>query len=859
MNSIKLRAQALLRNKRLMHILKIVFPITVIVFVIFQGQKELAHFSIKKSLHAIRLLSGDYFTGLIVAGGLAVSCMYFYDVLLLRSIRVPFRWGKVFRVSWIANTFNGIFGFGGIAGVGVRTILYRESAGEVGRLLLAIAWMAPSMISGLSILGILVMFGVFPAFNLLAVKGWLWITLIGVALFFPAYILFSQWKGRRHANAKITLGYTIVSFAEWLAAGSVAYLILYLLGSDVTYPEVIGVFTVSAIAGLISMVPGGFGTFDITYLIGLQAIGVADSTVFTALLLYRIVYYFIPFALGLIFAAFEFGGVAVKRFEDHPTIGSYIETGSIIWFIQRSLWNSLSSWSVVILMFMTSLFLSLYTLTVPEWERSAFLLPLIYGDHGDFYPLVNGIVLGASILMMLMLKGLFERTIRAYFVTLLSLGLCTVLTFLLGTTIRHTLWLAGMILVLVMLRSQFNRYRYPLTKGTIIVTGILMTLFLLSYALVGYLLGEIHLEPAYASVTLSYAQFTTTLLTGLVTALLLYSISYVAFERHLREPLGRAWIPEDDALLQGPNGWLYRRLPGKRVFHAITGKLPLPFLVRNRRAILFGCPPSRRHPEAMQLSLTELYEQADRYGLDIVFLQAGVEEMPMLHDFGNDFFKMGESARLDIPAGRISLPHAQHELLPLPLDAQRLRELTHVVQHQYQAVPHGYLASLRRLLSTEDPDLRLLLLHGEPDRCIGYAVYRIHPAGKAMIVEDIRIRFSLARPEHEEPLAQLRELLLRQGQRHHCDRLVSGLVPLSHVETNRAPRLWSERAATAIFRRVRDLYPLSQQRSLWEAFGPVVWEPQYIAFLKQRQMNWTIWRLARSLSQVRKGTRGGRT
>lgn len=164
-------------------------------------------------------------------------------------------------------------------------------------------------------------------------------------------------EGRRHANAKITLGYTIVSFAEWLAAGSVAYLILYMLGSEVTYPEVIGVFTVSAIAGLISMVPGGFGTFDITYLIGLQAIGVADSTVFTALLLYRIVYYFIPFALGLIFAAFEFGGVAVKRFEDHPTIGSYIETGSIIWFIQRSLWNSLSAWSVVILMFMTSFFL----------------------------------------------------------------------------------------------------------------------------------------------------------------------------------------------------------------------------------------------------------------------------------------------------------------------------------------------------------------------------------------------------------------------------------------------------------------------------------------------------------------------
>lgn len=129
-----------------------------------------------------------------------------------------------------------------------------------------------------------------------------------------------------------------------------------MLKADVSFAEVIGVFTVSAIAGLISMVPGGFGTFDITFLIGLQALGVADSTVFTALLLYRTVYYFIPFTLGLIFAAFEFGEVAVKKFEDHPTLGSYIESGSILWFVQRSLWNSLSAWSVVILLFMTSIF-----------------------------------------------------------------------------------------------------------------------------------------------------------------------------------------------------------------------------------------------------------------------------------------------------------------------------------------------------------------------------------------------------------------------------------------------------------------------------------------------------------------------
>lgn len=849
MNAIKTKLQALLHNKRLVQTLKIAFPLAVIIFVFIQGKKELSRFSLRESLHAIRLISSEYFTGLIVLGGLAVATMFFYDRLLLRSIKAPVTIGKTFRVSWIANTFNGIVGFGGIAGVGIRTVLYRQFTGDASRLLIAIAWMAPSMISGLSILGILVLLHVFPASELLAAKGWLWVVLVGVALFFPVYLLFSRWKGRANANAKLTFGYTVVSFIEWLAAGSVAYVILLMLKADVSFAEVIGVFTVSAIAGLISMVPGGFGTFDITFLIGLQALGVADSTIFTALLLYRTVYYFIPFTLGLVFAAFEFGGVAVKKFEDHPTLGSYIESGSILWFVQRSLWSSLSAWSVVILLFMTSIFLFTYTFTEPSWESSMFVLPLF---HGQVFPIVNGILLGASLLILLQLKGLFERTIRAYVMTLAALAICTLLTFLLGTTIRHTLWLCGMLLFLFLIRSQFTRYRFPLTKSTIFFTTLFGALLMVLYMMLGYMLAEFHEKVADAATyTLSYGQFTTTLVTGLLVVAIMYVIGVLVFERHLKKPLGRDWRSDDQVLLTGINGWMYQNVADKRVFSVNGGKIRFPFIIKGRRVIMLGMPQLERMKAKEHDALHSLYEHADRFGLDIVFYQAGIDGMPLLHDYGNDFFKVGEIARYEFNEPSMTPPLHRYELSRFPLEAEHVQQVIDAANSWESATP-GYDETLQRLLTVSDDTLQLVRLYNETDgdRLLGYVVLRVDEASGTVMIGDIRSCHGLCQPEQDEVLQQLRDIIVWIGQHHHCKQLVSGLIPLSHVESDRAPYLWTERTAVAIFRRIRELYPMNNYRRIWLALFDVTWEPQYIAFRKQRHMNWTVWRVTRIIRRL---------
>ncbi|MGR5985913.1 flippase-like domain-containing protein [Bacillus cytotoxicus] len=91
---------------------------------------------------------------------------------------------------------------------------------------------------------------------------------------------------------------------EWLSAGIVMYVILMLFGIHIDFRKFLGVYVIVALAGVISLVPGGLGSFDLVFLSGLGQYGIDTGVLLPAMLLYRLVYYILPFCLGLIFVAF---------------------------------------------------------------------------------------------------------------------------------------------------------------------------------------------------------------------------------------------------------------------------------------------------------------------------------------------------------------------------------------------------------------------------------------------------------------------------------------------------------------------------------------------------------------------------
>lgn len=246
--------RTLLTKKNALSILKVLFPIAVLLLVIYQSKKELTDLSFKRTLYIINGIERYDLFILVLLGLLAVSAMSFYDFVLKRTLRLNIPNWKVFRVSFIANSFNNVLGFGGLAGVGLRTMLYKEHTNDVKRLVAGIAWLTSSALLGLSVFSILTIARVLPVGEITGEKPWLWAVIAGVALIVPATLIAAginnKKAGAEDGEAKPrhpVFSYIGASFAEWFAAAVVMYYSLYVMGIHADVRHVFGVFAIAAI------------------------------------------------------------------------------------------------------------------------------------------------------------------------------------------------------------------------------------------------------------------------------------------------------------------------------------------------------------------------------------------------------------------------------------------------------------------------------------------------------------------------------------------------------------------------------------------------------------------------------------
>ena len=182
--------------------------------------------SFKRTLYIINGIERYDLFILVLLGLLAVSAMSFYDFVLKRTLRLNIPNWKVFRVSFVANSFNNVLGFGGLAGVGLRTMLYKEHTNDVKRLVAGIAWLTSSALLGLSVFSILTIARILPVGEITGEKPWLWAVIAGVALIVPAALIAAWINNKKLAqktvkqNRGIRFSYIGASFAEWFAASS---------------------------------------------------------------------------------------------------------------------------------------------------------------------------------------------------------------------------------------------------------------------------------------------------------------------------------------------------------------------------------------------------------------------------------------------------------------------------------------------------------------------------------------------------------------------------------------------------------------------------------------------------------------
>ena len=71
--------------------------------------------------------------------------------------------------------------------------------------------------------------------------------------------------------------------------------------------DVIPLYIIAEILGIISMVPGGLGSFDVFMILELTHLGVSSELAVVWILFFRLFYYIVPFILGGVFFVHDMG------------------------------------------------------------------------------------------------------------------------------------------------------------------------------------------------------------------------------------------------------------------------------------------------------------------------------------------------------------------------------------------------------------------------------------------------------------------------------------------------------------------------------------------------------------------------
>jgi phosphatidylglycerol lysyltransferase len=397
----------------------------------------------------IKQMPTEQFLLVFLASMGSYFALTFYDALGFWHIKKSFDYPKVALTSFISYSFSHNIGAAVITGGGIRYRFYSAlglTAGETANVL---------VICGSTYwVGFLTMGSIFfflqppelpdtihiPFHSVLPLGVFCGVSLstyLLLAVFLKKNIQLFRWKFPM-PSLNIVLGQMVAACCDWVCSGGALYLLLP--KSSLSFASFLAIYLLAQIVGFLSQVPGGLGILEAVMMILLEPI-IPRSEVFGALLAFRLIYYLVPFVLGLIcFASYEI----IRNKEG----------------FKRAL-QILNRWApdflphvYGVLVFISGATL-LFSNASPEVNRQMIwlneFLPLSFLESAHF---LTGM---AAAWLLVLGRSLQQRLESAYYFALVLLGLGILGCFFKGFAYQEALLLLSLFIALLFSRGYFPR------------------------------------------------------------------------------------------------------------------------------------------------------------------------------------------------------------------------------------------------------------------------------------------------------------------------------------------------------------------------------------------------------------------
>lgn len=622
----------------------------------------------------------------------------------------------------------------------------------------------------------------------------------------------------------LALRQLLASLSELISASLVLYIPLSHF-TGMPFSDFLVLYIFAQLAGLLSQVPGGIGVFEGSFTF-LASTHYPASNIIAALIIYRVVYYFMPLLLaGSLLAVYELRLHQLMRHRLVSTVVHVIESAIP---------------QIFSLLLMLGAGVLLFSGATPvlndhlRWLEYLIPIPLMELSH-----LLGSI---AGVMLLLLSQAVHRRIDSAYFATIVVLLVGIIASLGKGFDYEEAMILSLMLISFIPAKKYFYRKSALLQLDLSPQWLLLATVLILGSIWVGFFSYK-HVE--YSNELwwqfALHGDASRFLRSQLAIVIILASFISYRLLTHTKVNLAFPDTIEidkaNDIIRRANETSAYLALTGdKYLLWSQSGNSFLMFDITSQYWVVMGDPIGIQ--EEFEELVWKLRTWADQHNAKIAFYQVGTQHIPLYLDLGLALIKLGEEARVPLNAfslegkKRSSLRHSFNKL-------QREGLSFEVIQASdvETMLPQLKNISDHWIKEKNVREKRFSLGFFKPDYLCRCMIAVIYKDGNIVAFANLwelenKTELSIDLMRYESGVANgvmeyLMVSLMLWGKEHGYQWFNLGMAPLSGLERHPLAPLWNKIGNT-IFRFGHEFYNFDGLYQYKNKFDPT-WQPRYLA------------------------------
>lgn len=831
-------------------LIKLLFVFSVLWFVIFEVGRIFKGISWEVVGENVSSQSPVSIIIMLVLGFVAILPMLVYDFTIVTFLPGKYSWHEIVRSGWITNTFTNIAGFGGFLGATLRANFYGKNASKK-QVVFALSKIAMFLLSGLSffcIVSLIMIFGFGYDYRFSQYSIWL---ILG-AIYFPGILIFTKFNNSaffEDLSWKKELALIAGSILEWGFAGSMFIIVGVVMGIPFNIGEVLVLYFIASIIGVISLVPGGLGSFDVFMLIGLINLGVVNSKGIAWLLFFRLFYYIIPFLVG-IFLFVRDAGKKLNVFLDG---------------IPKAVIRKIAHGMLTLFLYVSG-GLMLLESTVPNFAFGNSMFIKLYPYTFFFLDQLSSIIF--AFLLIGVARGIEAKVKKAYWPTLCVLLIGVVNTLWRSFSVGTAVFLILVMIIVAISRKELYRENLTYSVNRIVIDALIFIGVFGLYATVGIINAPQRVVRygvpnalLFPSEKIWFSGFIGILIAAIILLIIFkyFTTNKIFFantsfpEQRIRDIIDAYGGNETSHLA-------YLRDKQFYFFQSEDQKDQLFFMYRKKddKIIIMGEPIGNH--EYLGDAINKLIVEADIQGYQLVFYEIGNKLTLLLHDLGFDFLKTGEEGFVELDSFTLigKKQRAQRALMNKferesytfsfeipPYSKEKLAELKEVSDDWLDGqIEKGFsLGFFDPYYLNQAP---IAVVRDSKGEIMAFA--SMMPTGGKRVLSIDLMRHKSSAPSGIMDMIFIN--LFEYGKKEHYEFFNLGMAPLSNV--GKSPYSFiEEKAAHLIYEYGYHIYGFQGLRAYKEKYV-TNWYPKYTAYRRRSSVIVTMSEVASVVNQSSK-------